>query len=52
MLREDMEYMGPVRRRVIEESQGRIVAIVRRLEDGGKIVIHRGSTAVEDELVA
>jgi flagellar motor switch protein FliG len=52
MLREDMEFMGPVRRRVIEESQGRIVAIVRRLEDGGKIVIQRGGQGTEDELVA
>jgi flagellar motor switch protein FliG len=41
-----------VRRRVIEESQGRIVAIVRRLEDSGKIVIQRGGQGTEDELVA
>jgi flagellar motor switch protein FliG len=52
MLREDMEFMGPVRRRVIEESQGRIVGIVRRLEEGGKITIQRGSVGTDDELVA
>ncbi len=42
MLREDMEFMGPVKRRAIEEAQGRIVAIVRRLEETGKITIARG----------
>jgi flagellar motor switch protein FliG len=51
MLREDMEFMGPVKRRTIEESQGRIVAIVRRLEEQGKITIQRGGGASEDELV-
>jgi flagellar motor switch protein FliG len=51
MLREDMEFMGPVRRRVVEEAQGRIVGIVRRLEDTGKITIQRG-VGTEDELVA
>jgi flagellar motor switch protein FliG len=51
MLREDMDFMGPVRRRVIEESQGRIVAIVRRLEETGKITINRGGASPEDELV-
>src|SRR3954471_13742910 len=51
MLKEDMEFMGPVRRRVIEESQGRIVGIVRRLEDSGKITIQRGGVGTEDELV-
>ena len=53
MLQEDMEFMGPVkRRRIIEEAQGRIVAIVRRLEETGKITISRGSVGTDDELVA
>jgi flagellar motor switch protein FliG len=52
MLREDMEFMGPVRRRTIEEAQGRIVGVVRRLEEAGKIAIQRGSSSLEDELVA
>jgi flagellar motor switch protein FliG len=51
MLKEDMEFMGPVRRRVIEESQGKVVAVVRRLEDTGKITIQRGTQGNEDELV-
>ena len=51
MLQEDMDFMGPVKRRTVEEAQGRIVAIVRRLEETGKIQIARGSAASEDELV-
>jgi flagellar motor switch protein FliG len=39
MLKEDMEFMGPVRMRVVEESQQKIVAVVRRLEEAGEIVI-------------
>lgn len=40
--KEEMEYMGPVRLRDVEEAQSRIVAIIRRLEDMGEIVIARG----------
>nr|WP_207205119.1 flagellar motor switch protein FliG [Peribacillus sp. TH16] len=39
---EEMEYMGPVRLRDVEEAQSRIVAVVRRLEETGEIVIARG----------
>jgi flagellar motor switch protein FliG len=42
LLREEMEFQPPQRKRVVEEAQGRIVAIVRRLEDAGAIVIGRG----------
>ncbi len=42
MLREDIEFMGPVRLRDVEESQQRIVNIIRRLEDAGEIVVARG----------
>ncbi|MGI6693329.1 MAG: flagellar motor switch protein FliG [Limnochordia bacterium] len=48
MLREDIEYMGPVRLRDIEETQQRIVATIRRLEDMGEIIIARGG---EDEVI-
>jgi flagellar motor switch protein FliG len=40
--KEEMEYMGPVRLRDVEEAQSRIVANIRRLEDVGEIVIARG----------
>ncbi|WP_096199359.1 flagellar motor switch protein FliG [Bacillus sp. FJAT-45350] len=40
--KEEMEFMGPVRLRDVEEAQSRIVAIIRRLEEAGEIVIARG----------
>ncbi|NNU82579.1 flagellar motor switch protein FliG [Geobacillus sp. BMUD] len=40
--KEEMEYMGPVRLRDVEEAQSRIVAVIRRLEEAGEIVIARG----------
>lgn len=40
--KEEMEFMGPVRLRDVEEAQSRIVAVIRRLEDAGEIVIARG----------
>ncbi len=42
MLREDIEFMGPVRLRDVEEAQQRIVNIIRRLEETGEIVVARG----------
>lgn len=50
MLREEMEYMPPQRRRVVEEAQSKIVAVVRKLDEAGEIVVARGSA--EDELIA
>lgn len=42
MIKEEMEYAGPTRLSVVEESQQRIVEIVRRLEEEQQIVIVRG----------
>ena len=42
MIREDMEFMGPVRMKDVEDAQQRIVNIIRKLEDSGDIVISRG----------
>ncbi len=42
MIKEDMDFMGPVRLRDVEEAQQRIVNIIRRLEDAGEIIISRG----------
>ncbi len=39
LIREDMEYMGPVRVSDVEASQQKIVDVVRRLEDAGEIII-------------
>lgn len=51
MLREEMEFMPPQRRRVVEEAQTKIVAVVRRLEDSGEIVIARGGGDEDDEFI-
>jgi flagellar motor switch protein FliG len=51
MLREEIEFMPPQRRRVVEEAQTKIVAVVRRLEDSGEIVIARAGGDAEDELI-
>ncbi|NGZ75508.1 flagellar motor switch protein FliG [Saccharibacillus alkalitolerans] len=40
--REEMEFMGPVRLRDVEEAQTRIVTIIRKLEEAGEIIIARG----------
>ena len=48
LLKDDMEYMGPIRMKDVEESQQRIVSIIRKLEEQGEIVVAR---AGEDELV-
>ena len=48
MIREDMEYMGPVRMKDVEEAQQKIVNIIRKLEDSAEIVISRGGG---DEIV-
>lgn len=48
MIKEDMDYMGPVRLRDVEEAQQKIVNVIRKLEDAGEIVISRGGG---DEIV-
>lgn len=42
MIKEEMEFMGPVRRSDVEEAQQKIVNIIRRLQDTGEIIIARG----------
>ena len=42
MLREEIEYMGPVKIRDVEEAQQKIVNVIRNLEDKGEIVVARG----------
>jgi flagellar motor switch protein FliG len=48
MLKEELEFMGPVRIRQVEEAQAKIVKVIRTLEESGEIVISRGG---EDALV-
>ena len=42
MLREEIEFMGPVKIRDVEEAQQKVVNVIRVLEDKGDIVISRG----------
>jgi len=46
-IKEDMEYMGPVRLSEVEEAQQRIVEVVRSLEEAGTIVIGKGGKDAE-----
>jgi len=48
MIEEDMEFMGPVRLSDVEEAQQKIVAVIRKLEEAGEIIISRGGG---DELI-
>ena len=48
MIKEDMEFMGPVKLKDVEEAQQKIVNIIRKLEDAGEIIISRGGG---DEIV-
>ncbi|MGN0513554.1 MAG: flagellar motor switch protein FliG [Lachnospiraceae bacterium] len=42
MIKEDMDFMGPVRMKDVEEAQQKIVNVIRKLEDAAEIVISRG----------
>ena len=48
MIKEDMEFMRPVRMKDVEEAQQKVVSVIRKLEDSGEIVISRGGG---DEIV-
>ena len=48
MLREEIQFMGPVRLRDVEEAQQRIVQVIRRLDEAGEIIVSRGG---EDAIV-
>ncbi len=49
MLKEDIDFMGPVRLRDVEEAQQRIVAVIRQLDETGEITLARGG---EDAIIA
>ena len=49
MIREEMDFMGPVRRTDVEEAQQKIVNIIRRLQDAGDIIVSRGQG---DDIIA
>ena len=47
MLKEEMDYLGPVKRSAVEQMQQQVVDIVRRLEDGGEITVSAGEEVEE-----
>lgn len=47
-LKEDIEFLGPVRLMDVEKSQQQIVSVIRRLEEAGEIIISRGG---EDAII-
>jgi flagellar motor switch protein FliG len=47
MLREEMDYLGPVKRSAVEQVQQQIVDVVRRLQDGGEITVAVGDEVEE-----
>ena len=49
MMKEDMEAMGPVRLKDVDEAQANVVATAKTLADSGEIVI--SGSGEEDELV-
>jgi flagellar motor switch protein FliG len=51
MLKEDMQYMGPVRLKNVEEAQQKIVNIIRKLEEAGEIIVARPGAGGGEELV-
>jgi flagellar motor switch protein FliG len=49
-LLEEIDLLGPVKVKMVEESQAKIVSVIRSLEDSGQIEVQRGAEA--DELIA
>lgn len=52
MIREEIQYMGPVRLRNVEEAQQKIVSVIRRLEEAGELIVQgRGGGSPDEVLV-
>lgn len=43
-LKEDLQFMGPIRLSAVEEAQQRIVTVIRRLDEKGEIYLRRGES--------
>lgn len=46
MLKEEIEFMGPVRLKEVEQAQQKVVNIIRKLDESGEIIISRGGEDV------
>jgi len=51
MIREEIEFMGPVRLRNVEEAQQKVVAVVRKLEESGELIIEGRGGSSDNEIV-
>ena len=51
IIQEEIEFMGPVRMRNVEEAQQKIVGVIRRLEDAGEVMVEGRGAGGEDEIV-
>lgn len=51
LIKEEMEFMGPVRVSDVEAAQQRIVDVVRRLEDAGELIIQGKGGGDKDMVV-
>ena len=51
MIQEEIEFMGPVRLRNVEEAQQKIVGVIRRLEDAGEVMVEGRGAGGEDEII-
>jgi flagellar motor switch protein FliG len=53
LIKEEMEFMGPVRLRSVEEAQQKIVTVIRRLEETGEVIIQgrAGGSGADDIVV-
>jgi flagellar motor switch protein FliG len=51
MLAEEMEFMPPQRRNVVEDAHSKVVAVVRRLEESGAIFVARDGAGAEEQVV-
>lgn len=47
-LKDEIELLGPVRLKQVEEAQGNIVKAIRRLEEAGQIIVSRGGEEFVD----
>jgi len=51
MIKEEIEFMGPVRMRNVEEAQQKIVAVIRRLEEAGELIVSGRGGGEADEIL-
>jgi flagellar motor switch protein FliG len=51
MLLEELDILPPQRRSVVEEAQGRIVAVIRKLEEAGALTISRDADEDDEQLI-